>query len=376
MELIRKNNLVEFKKILKKDNYLKVLVVSGKNSYNKSGAKKILKKILKKKKVYFFFKKNKLPEFEELTGLIKFIKIKKPNLIISIGGGAVMDLTKIANVFVEIKNLKNKIKKQEYVIKEKFCDSIAIPTTAGSGAEVTTNAVIYVNKIKYSIESEKIKPTHSILIPSLILSNTNKTISASSFDALAQAIESMISVKSSNESVQFSKKAIGLFLANYRKFINNRNIMSAYNISLSAYYAGKAISLTKTTAPHAVSYPFTSFFNVDHGHAVSLTLNEFLRFNFEFKDKSITSFNLLKRYFVLFNLFKVKNINDLIDKLEEIKNNLKLNDNFDLISKNFKSKIPLIVSNVNVQRLTNNPIRITSLDIYNLLNNKLKFQKK
>ena len=287
-----------------------------------------------------------------------------------------MDLTKIANVFVEIKNLKNKIKKQEYVIKEKFCDSIAIPTTAGSGAEVTTNAVIYVNKIKYSIESEKIKPTHSILIPSLILSNTNKTISASSFDALAQAIESMISVKSSNESVQFSKKAIGLFLANYRKFINNRNIMSAYNISLSAYYAGKAISLTKTTAPHAVSYPFTSFFNVDHGHAVSLTLNEFLRFNFEFKDKSVTSFNLLKRYFVLFNLFKVKNINDLIDKLEEIKNNLKLNDNFDLISKNFKSKIPLIVSNVNVQRLTNNPIRITSLDIYNLLNNKLKFQKK
>tara|TARA_B100000795_G_scaffold269387_1_gene258612 strand:+ start:4983 stop:6113 length:1131 start_codon:yes stop_codon:yes gene_type:complete len=376
MELIRKNNLVEFKKILKTDNYLRVLVVSGKNSYNKSGAKKILKEILKKKKVYFFFKKNKLPEFEELTSLIKFIKIKKPNLIISVGGGAVMDLTKIANVFVEIKNLKNKIKKQEYVIKEKFCDSIAIPTTAGSGAEVTTNAVIYVNKIKYSIESEKIKPTHSILIPSLILSNTNKTISASSFDALAQAIESMISVKSSNESVQFSKKAIGLFLANYRKFINNRNIMSAYNISLSAYYAGKAISLTKTTAPHAVSYPFTSFFNVDHGHAVSLTLNEFLRFNFEFKDKSVTSFNLLKRYFVLFNLFKVKNINDLIDKLEEIKNNLKLNDNFDLISKNFKSKIPLIVSNVNVQRLTNNPIRITSLDIYNLLNNKLKFQKK
>tara|TARA_B100000767_G_C19745591_1_gene528337 strand:- start:386 stop:1516 length:1131 start_codon:yes stop_codon:yes gene_type:complete len=376
MELIRKNNLVEFKKILKTDNYLRVLVVSGKNSYNKSGAKKILKEILKKKKVYFFFKKNKLPEFEELTGLIKFIKIKKPNLIISVGGGAVMDLTKIANVFVEIKNLKNKIKKQEYVIKEKFCDSIAIPTTAGSGAEVTTNAVIYVNKIKYSIESEKIKPTHSILIPSLILSNTNKTISASSFDALAQAIESMISVKSSNESVQFSKKAIGLFLANYRKFINNRNIMSAYNISLSAYYAGKAISLTKTTAPHAVSYPFTSFFNVDHGHAVSLTLNEFLRFNFEFKDKSVTSFNLLKRYFVLFNLFKVKNINDLIDKLEEIKNNLKLNDNFDSISKNFKSKIPLIVSNVNVQRLTNNPIRITSLDIYNLLNNKLKFQKK
>ena len=376
MELIRKNNLVEFKKILKTDNYLRVLVVSGKNSYNKSGAKKILKEILKKKKVYFFFKKNKLPEFKELTSLIKFIKIKKPNLIISVGGGAVMDLTKIANVFVEIKNLKNKIKKQEYVIKEKFCDSIAIPTTAGSGAEVTTNAVIYVNKIKYSIESEKIKPTHSILIPSLILSNTNKTISASSFDALAQAIESMISVKSSNESVQFSKKAIGLFLANYRKFINNRNIMSAYNISLSAYYAGKAISLTKTTAPHAVSYPFTSFFNVDHGHAVSLTLNEFLRFNFEFKDKSVTSFNLLKRYFVLFNLFKVKNINDLIDKLEEIKNNLKLNDNFDLISKNFKSKIPLIVSNVNVQRLTNNPIRITSLDIYNLLNNKLKFQKK
>ena len=376
MELIRKNNLVEFKKLLKTDNYSRVLVVSGKHSYNKSGAKEIIKEILSKKKIYFFFKKKKLPEFEELTSLIKFIKIKKPNLIISIGGGAVMDLTKIANVFCETKSLKNKIINQKYTIKKIFCDLIAIPTTAGSGAEVTTNAVIYVNKIKYSIESDKIKPTHSILIPSLILSNTNKTISASSFDALAQAIESMISVKSTDESVQFSKKAIDLFLSNYKKFIKNKNIMSAYHISLSAYYAGKAISLTKTTAPHAVSYPFTSFFNVDHGHAVSLTLNEFLRFNYQFKDKSVTSFNLLKRYSTLFSLFKVKNINSLINKLEEVKNNLKLNDNFELISKNFKSKIPLIVSNVNVQRLTNNPVRITSLDIFNLLNDKLKFQKK
>ncbi len=57
MELIRKNNLVEFKKILKTDNYLRVLVVSGKNSYNKSGAKKILKEILKKKKYISFLKK-------------------------------------------------------------------------------------------------------------------------------------------------------------------------------------------------------------------------------------------------------------------------------------------------------------------------------
>lgn len=63
------------------------------------------------------------------------------------------------------------------------------------------------------------------------------------------------------------------------KFNNGKTISQFDKMSLAANLAGKAISISKTAAPHAVSYPFTSLFNLSHGHAVSLTLNKFLKFN-------------------------------------------------------------------------------------------------
>ena len=68
---------------------------------------------------------------------------------------------------------------------------------------------------------------------------------------------------------------------------------------------GKAINISKTTAPHAVSYPFTSLFNVSHGHAVGLFFEKFFKFNYENKEKSETSFDLKKRFDLI---FKSKNL--------------------------------------------------------------------
>ena len=62
-------------------------------------------------------------------------------------------------------------------------------------------------------------------------------------------------------------------------------------MALAANFSGKAISISKTTAPHALSYPFTAFYNISHGHAVSLTLNDFLKFNFETMAYSKSKFN-------------------------------------------------------------------------------------
>ena len=83
---------------------------------------------------------------------------------------------------------------------------IAIPTTAGSGAEVTSNAVIYVDKIKYSVESDIIKPDYFFLIPKLVINASEKIKSSSGFDVIAQAIESLISKKSNSKSIGFAKK--------------------------------------------------------------------------------------------------------------------------------------------------------------------------
>ena len=375
MEYIKQNNLKHLKKIINKDCYDKILVVTGKNSFSKSGAKKIITNLLINKKKKIFFRSSKLPEIEELKNLNNEIKIFKPKLIISIGGGATLDLAKVANVLYDEKNLESKIKNNKYSISDRFCDLLAIPTTAGSGAEVTTNAVIYVGKRKFSIESKFVKPNYSLLFPELIISNTFNTKVSSAFDALSQAIESMISVNSNPKSLQYSIKSIKYFLNNYTSYIYMNKITYTYNICLSAYYSGKAISITKTTAPHAISYPFTSYFNVPHGHAVSLTLSEFLKFNFKNHKKSLTKFNLINRYNILFKLFNVHNISELITKIENIKNTFGLETDLIKINKNIPKKINLILNNVNVQRLTNNPVRVTKKNILDILNKKIKESK-
>ena len=77
-------------------------------------------------------------------------------------------------------------------------------------------------------------------------------------------------------------------------------------MSIAANLSGKAINISKTTAPHAISYPFTSIFNINHGHAVALTLNEFIKFNFKNMKDAKCYFNLGDRFKILFELTKTK----------------------------------------------------------------------
>ena len=167
-----------------------------------------------------------------------------------------------------IKNF-NKIK-----INEKI-PLIAIPTTAGSGSEVTEGAVIYENKIKYSLENKLIVPDKYFLIPELVLNNTQKIKANSGFDALSQSIESILSKKSNSKSIKHASKALKLIKDNFLQFYSKPSKINSFKMQQAANSAGRAICISKTTAPHAVSYPFSIYYNISHGHAVSLTLNEF-----------------------------------------------------------------------------------------------------
>ena len=368
MELIGKSNFKKLKKIIENQLFKTVLVVGGSYSFTNSGAKKIINQLLKNKENYLFLKEKKLPEISELLKLIKTIKKIKPDLIICIGGGSVMDLSKIANVTFENDNLKERIMNNNIFFKKQYCKLVAIPTTAGSGAEVTTNAVIYVNNIKYSVENKLIKPTYMALFPELVMQNKNlNMVQSSAFDCFAQAVESMFSVKSTNESVLNSEKSIKLFLANYKKFLSKKSIESAYNLSLSAYYSGKAISISKTIAPHAVSYPFTSLFNVSHGHAVSLTFSSFLIFNYKNRVKSVSNYDLVERYNLLFKYTNTKNIKDLLKKIDQIKSDLSLENKLSKINKKIPKKLNLVLGGINIQRLNNNPVNIKKKDILDIL---------
>ena len=130
--------------------------------------------------------------------------------------------------------------------------------------------------------------------------------------------------------------------------------------------AGKAINISKTTAPHAASYPFTSLFNVSHGHAVSLFFEKFLTFNFENFDKSKDLFDLKSRYEILFKLYNVKNISQFTDQIKKIKKFSQLEDNLNTLNIDIYSNSKKIIDGINILRLKNNPVNLSKDDIFNI----------
>ena len=278
-----------------------------------------------------------------------------------------MDYAKIASVYKLEKNLKEKILNSELNVEK--TKVLAVPTTAGSGAESTSNAVIYFNNKKHSVEGDKIKPNYFCLISDFLLSSNFKIDASSGFDAVSQSIESLFSLKSTPQSFEYATRALKILNQNFSTFLKNKNKNNSHQMMVGANLAGKAISISKTTLPHAVSYPFTSYFKIPHGHAVSLTLNKFLKFNYFNQSRGKKNFLLKKRFDTLFSITNTKNIFELDEYINSIKKIAKLEQRFDHLNIEIKRDFSLIARNINESRLKNNPIKLKIADIKHLITN-------
>ena len=353
-------------KYINDKSFKKIFVLCGKKSFVNSGAENLLKNI-SNKEIKLFYKKSEIPILEELIEIIKDIKNFKPDLFLAIGGGAVIDYAKIANVVDIRPDLAELIVNYTYPFKKKYTKLAVIPTTAGSGAEVTSNAVIYVDGIKHSFESELLIPDNFFLVPEFLISAPNKIKASSGFDAIAQALESLVSRKSNDKSVEYASKSLRVSVNSFISFINDPNMKNATEMSIASNLAGKAISISKTTAPHASSYPFTSLFNISHGHAVSLFFEKFFKFNYENIDKSETSFDLNERFNLIFKLFDVPDINSFNSKISLIKKQAKLEDDLTKFNIDIIKSSEYVLKGINLLRLGNNPVKIDGKDIFNII---------
>ena len=96
-------------------------------------------------------------------------------------------------------------------------------------------------------------PDNFFLIPEFLISAPNKIKASAGFDSIAQALESLVSKKSNAQSVDYASKSLKISINSYISFLNNPNYKNASEMSISSNLAGKAINISKTTAPHAVS---------------------------------------------------------------------------------------------------------------------------
>lgn len=157
---------------------------------------------------------------------------------------------------------------------------IAAPTTAGSGSEATAFAVVYKGKKKFSLVHLSLLPEIVILDPVLTYSLPAYQTAVTGMDAFAQAIESYWSRDATTESKEYAAKAITLCNKHLLNVVKNGNDETGRREMLeAANFAGKAINITRTTGPHALSYFLTANYNVPHGQAVALFLPLFFIYN-------------------------------------------------------------------------------------------------
>lgn len=209
------------------------------------------------------------PLYESVVKGVKLFNDSKCDIIIAVGGGSSIDVAKCIKLYSNMNHNENYLKQ---TIVQNDIPFVAIPTTAGTGSEATRYAVIYYEGVKQSV-------THESCIPSTVLFDISalETLpeyqkKSTMLDAFCHAIESFWSVNSTEESKEYSKKAISLILANYESYFKNIPDGNS-NMLLAANYAGKAINITQTTAGHAMCYKLTSLYGIAHGHAAALCVS-------------------------------------------------------------------------------------------------------
>lgn len=196
--------------------------------------------------------------------------------VIALGGGSVIDAAKVFCGLLSYPSYSLDELLSTDVVENRI-NLIAIPTTSGTGAEVTPFATVWQSDISKKYSLYGVRPNTAVLDSSLTNSLPEKQTLYPSLDALSHAIESLWNINSTEQSREYALYAIDLICDNLPLVLNNPdNFLARKNLQIASSAAGMAISITKTAIAHAISYPLTMQFNVPHGLACSFTINSII----------------------------------------------------------------------------------------------------
>lgn len=321
--------LDKFKNKMLELNPKKVLFVCS-NEYDRYGYHKALDEINIKSVSFTSFEP--CPEVSSVQKGIEAYNSNACDFVVAVGGGSAIDTAKGIKFYSKLD-----------------FDILAVPTTAGTGAEVTRFAVLYRNKDKESVSDYSIIPNYRIFDYTTLKSLPYEQKVVTALDAFCHSVEAFWSVDATDESRQYSKKALSLFNDNFAKYIENDESTFEPMIEFSML-AGKAINIARTTAPHAFSYKLHKLKGFYHGKAVAVSL----AYIWKFMEKSGKVDSLMKETRKITG-FDVDGFINFLSKLG-------LCDDFTMNESEFYETI----HGVNIQRLQNFPLKLTADDIENI----------
>ena len=342
-----------------------VMVVTGKASYEQSGAKEVVEAALQGDNIVHFSDFSVNPKIEDAEKGVSVALEAGVDLIIGVGGGSVMDMAKLIKAFYFAPEKSKQLAKGDLAMSDPGIPMILIPTTAGSGSEATHFAVVYIGLDKYSLASRYLLPDGVILDGSLIASASHYQMACNGLDALAQAIESAWAAGSTEESREYSFKAVSLCAQYLKEVLATSAHENAFQGMIeAAHLAGRAINISKTTAAHAWSYAFTSHYDVPHGHAVWLTLPQIFEMHASAVSGDVTDprgFDHLKT--VMEHLMAILNINSVTGSSDQLKaylQTINVKSDMSTVGADTIEKRRFLSKQVNMQRMSNNPIELTA----------------
>ena len=301
------------------------------------------------------------PRWEEVLEGIRTFRNENCDGVLAVGGGSAIDVAKCIKLFAasnETPILPSSPKEDNGI------PLLAVPTTAGSGSESTPNAVVYLDGEKQSVYHGSMLPGAIILDPLLLSTLPLYQKKATLLDALAQAIESYWTECATPESMLLSETAIRLLLENMDPYLQDPGSSSweeaATGIIRGSNFAGRAIAVTRTTAPHAMSYKLTTLYGLAHGHSVALSLPEVWELMTENVQRAKSPGALSRKLHDLSSFLGVETPREGAAFLRELNTRLGMARPH---SSDRTRDLETLTGSVNLERLSNSPIVPTREEI-------------
>lgn len=218
------------------------------------------------------------PSFSDLRKLYRETDLTKGDGIVAIGGGSVIDTSKLLCAMAANPEFAEKLE-QPQLISRRGIPLIAAPTTAGTGAEATPNAILFQEDQcrKVGIVSRKMIADTVILDAMLTESMPPMLAACTGFDALAHAMESFTSRKAVAYSDMFAVEAMRLIFENIIPACREKDVHARQKMLLASFYAGVCLVTSSTHIVHAMAYPLAERFHVAHGKGIASLLTAGMR---------------------------------------------------------------------------------------------------
>lgn len=308
----------------------------------------------------------KEPSDDIIDGIMGEIAPKNFKRVIAIGGGSIIDISKLL-ALKEVEKVSELFEKKIPAIKNK--ELIIIPTTCGTGSEVTNISIaeIKAKKTKMGLAVPELYADYAVLIPELVKGLPYEFFVYSSIDALIHAMESLVSPKANPYTEMYSTEAIKMIIKGYKEIIEKGKeyrIEVIEEFLIASNYAGISFGNAGVGAVHALSYPLGAKYHVPHGEAnYEFFIEVFKYYNKRNPEGKIKNVNTL-----LSNLLKVKEGEDVYNSLEMLLDNLISRKNLRDYGMEEKEIGEFTENIINTQQrlLANNYVELSKEEIYEL----------